>query len=115
MNKLPFPISHNRATKMFELLQVDIWGPYPHNIYNGCEFFFTTVDDFSRSTWVHLLSHKSNATPLLQTFIVFVGKQFDAIVKTVRSDSGLEFYSGPIQEFYSSRGIDVQSSFVDTC
>ena len=92
---------------MFELLHVDIWGPYPYNTYNGCKFFLTIVDDFSRSTWVHLLSHKSNATSLLHAFIIFAEKHFNTTVKTVRSDNGLEFHSGPIQEFYTSEGITV--------
>ena len=114
MHRLPFPISHSRANKVFELLHVDIWGPYPHNTYNGCKFFLTIVDDFSRSTRVHLLSQKSNATPLLQSFILFAEKQFGAVVKTVRSDNGLEFLSDLIQEFYTSKGIAVQTSCVDT-
>ena len=89
-------------------------GPHHIHTYNGCQFFLTIVDDFSRATWVHLLSHKSNATSLLQAFIVFVEKQFAAKVKVVRSDNGMEFHSGPIQAFYTDRGISIQSSCVDT-
>jgi len=96
MHRLPFPLCHYKTSSLFELLHVDIWGPHHLNTYNGCKFFFTIVDDFSRATWVHLLSHKSNATFLLQAFIVFVKKQFDAMVKVMRSDNGMEFHSGPI-------------------
>jgi len=114
MHRSPFPLSNNRAGSLFELLHVDIWGPHHLHTYNGCKFFLTIVDDFSRATWVHLLSHKSNATSLLQAFIVFVEKQFDAKVKIVRSDNGMEFHSGSIQAFYTTRGIAIQSSCVDT-
>jgi len=41
MHRLPFPISHSRANKVFELLHVDILGPYPHSMYNGYKFFLT--------------------------------------------------------------------------
>jgi len=51
---------------------------------------------------------------LLQIFIVFIEKQFDATIKTVISDNSFKFHSDPIQDFYSSRGIDVQSFCVDT-
>ena len=107
MHRSPFPLSNNRAGSLFELLHVDIWGPHHIHTYNGCKFFLTIVDDFSRATWVHLLSHKSNATSLLQAFIVFVEKQSDAKVKVVRSDNGLEFHSRPIQEFYTAKGISI--------
>lgn len=96
MHRLPFPLSHNRASKLFELLHVDILGPHPHSIHNGCKFL-TIVDDFSRSIWVPLLSHKSNATPLLKTFIVSVERLFDAKFKVGRSYNGLDFHSDPIK------------------
>jgi len=56
----------------FELIHVDIWGPYPHKTYNVFQYFLTIVDDYSRATWVHLMAHKSNAFPLLKAFIIFV-------------------------------------------
>ena len=93
---------------------MDIWGLHPFCTYNDYKFFLTIVDDFSRATWVHLLSHKSNATALLQAFIIFVEKQYDANVKTVRSDNGLEFHSGHIQQFYREKGIEIQATCVDT-
>jgi len=89
-------------------------GPHHIHTYNGCQFFLTIVDDFSRATWLHLLWNKNNATSLLEAFIVFVEKQFNAKVKVVRSDNGMEFHSGPIQEFYSTKGIAIESSCVDT-
>ena len=114
MHRLPFPLSQKRASKLFDLLHVDIWGPYPYSTYNGCKFFLRIVDDFSRVTRVHLLSHKSNATSMLQAFTFFIEKQFEANVKIVRSDNGMEFRSGPIKQFYSDEGIKLQSFCVDT-
>ena len=45
-----FPISNSRACKLFELLHVDLWGPYATPTYNGYKYFLTIVDDFSRAT-----------------------------------------------------------------
>ena len=73
MHRHSFPLSTTRAQHCFDLLYVDIWGPYPHSkMVPG--FFLTIVDDHSRATWVHLLAHKSNAFPLLRAFIIFVEK-----------------------------------------
>jgi len=72
MYRNSFPLSNIRATSYFELLHVDIWGPYPHSTYNGSQYFLTLVDDHFRATWVHLLGHKSNAFPLLKYFVLFL-------------------------------------------
>ena len=91
LHRQSFPLSTSRALNCFNLLHVDIWGPYSHRTYNGSRFFLTIVDDHSRATWVHLLAHKSNAFPLLKAFVSFVETQFGAIVQVIRSDNGMEF------------------------
>ena len=58
--------------------------------YNGFRYFLTIVNDYSRTTWTHLLATKSNALPLLRGFIQMVLTQFNARVKTIRSANALE-------------------------
>lgn len=60
-----FPLSSTRAKVVFELIHVDIWGAYKCTTYDGYKYFLTIVDDYSRATWVHLMSSKSNAFPFL--------------------------------------------------
>jgi len=103
----------NKALKKFEVLHVDLWGPYKCRTYNGFQYFQTVVDDCSRATWVHLLSHKSNAFPILQVFILQMEKQFDAAVKIIRSDNGLEFQDTSALQFYKEQGIIHQTSCVE--
>jgi len=43
-----------------------------------------------------------------------VKNQFERNVKTVHSDNGLEFKSGPMLQFYSEKGILHQTNCVDT-
>ena len=92
------------------MIHVDIWGPYPHKTHDGARFFLTIVDDCSRATWIHLLTHKSNAFPLLKAFVAFVGTQFGTAVKIIRSDNGLEFKDTSALEFYKANGIIHQTS-----
>lgn len=50
--KLPFTDSQSHASSAFELIHLDIWGPYKLP-YNGkYRFFLTLVDDHSRHTWI---------------------------------------------------------------
>ncbi|KAL0388423.1 UNVERIFIED_CONTAM: Retrovirus-related Pol polyprotein from transposon RE2 [Sesamum radiatum] len=92
-SRLPFQTSTSKSSTLFELIHIDLWGPYKHASLSGCHFFLTIVDDYSRTTWTYLLKHKSQAVPLLETYLQMVQTQFDAKVKFVRSDNGLEFLS----------------------
>jgi len=91
LHRQPFPVSSTQASKPFELLHVDIWGSYKCKTYDGFQYFLTIVDDCSRATWVHLLSQKSNAFPILRAFVTQMETQFNAVIKIIRSNNGLEF------------------------
>lgn len=57
----------------------------------GAFYFFTIVDDFSRSIWIYLLSEKREVANTLKIFMTIVQTQFDKTIKVVRSDNGAEF------------------------
>jgi hypothetical protein len=105
--KLSYPLSISQATKSFELLHMDIWGPYSTATLHGHKYFLTIVDDFSRFTWLVLLKGKNEVASQVQHFIHLVENQFDSKVKIVRSDNGPEF---SIPSFYASKGIVHQTS-----
>ena len=50
--KLSFPLSKSRASSIFALIHMDIWGPYRVPTLSGHQFFLTVVDDHSRYTWL---------------------------------------------------------------
>lgn len=58
---LSFPVSKSSCNKIFELIHVDIWGPYSISSIQGHRYFLTIVDDFSRFTWLFLMPSKSDA------------------------------------------------------
>ena len=51
-----FSESINKASVPFELIHVDLWGPYRTKSSCGAVYFLTIVDDYSRAVWIHLLS-----------------------------------------------------------
>ena len=65
--KLSFSQSMSRAFAIFELIHLDIWGPFSKISIHGHKYFLTILDDFSRYTWVILLKSK----PEVQTHTKF--------------------------------------------
>lgn len=103
--RLPFKPRTTLTSDIFELLHVDLWGPYHTPTYNHFKYFMTIVDDFSRSTWMQLLSTKSNALQTLKNFITMIENQFETTVKKVRTDNGLEFINTEATNFFKTKGI----------
>jgi len=63
--RLPFPLSTIKSHSPFNLLHCDIWGPHKPPTHFGKCFFLTTVDDYTRCTWLFLMNHKSETQHLL--------------------------------------------------
>ncbi|KAL0423503.1 UNVERIFIED_CONTAM: Retrovirus-related Pol polyprotein from transposon RE2 [Sesamum radiatum] len=103
--RLPFLSSETYSENVFNLIHVDIWGPYNQFSVSGCTYMLTVVDDCSRATWVFLMKHKSQTVTLLENFYQMVLTQFDRKIKTVRTDNGLEFVSEKCQLFLQNHGI----------
>ena len=79
------------VVKPFEILHVNIRDPRRTATYDGYKLFLSIVDDYSRATWIFLLSHKSNVVSMLVSFISYIETQFHTQVQIVRSDNGHEF------------------------
>lgn len=57
--KKPFPESTITTSKNFEVLNGDLWGPYHIETHDGYNYFFTIVDDHSRSIMTQILESGS--------------------------------------------------------
>ena len=104
-SRLPFPISTIRTSNCFDILHVDVWGPYKIPSLTGARFFLTIMDDFSRATWTFLLHHKYDVFHIFSKFLSMVPTQFKICVKTIRSDNGGEFLSTRFKTLLNSYGI----------
>lgn len=108
--RLSFQNSSSHAKESFELLHMDICGPYKVPYKSKYRYFLTLVDDYSRNTWVYLLKLKSDALATLKLFLQYVSNHFKKSVKFLRSDNALEFTSSECQLFFSENGIIHQTS-----
>lgn len=47
-NRLPFHMSVSKTLSNFDLIHMDVWGPYRIATHNGFKFFLIIVDDHSK-------------------------------------------------------------------
>ncbi|KAL0458745.1 UNVERIFIED_CONTAM: Copia protein, partial [Sesamum latifolium] len=104
--RISFSLSDMHTCKPFDLMHIDIWGPYKQPSLSGCHFVLTVVDDYSRVTWTFLLHPKSHAIPTMSSFLTKVSTQFEAKVRVIRTDNGSEFLSLSFQTLLQTHGIE---------
>ncbi|KAL2892553.1 Retrovirus-related Pol polyprotein from transposon TNT 1-94 [Bienertia sinuspersici] len=109
-HKLPFPISKSIAKNCFDLLHIDLWGPYKVPALNGAKYFLTILDDCSRVTWTFLLNNKMQVYKTMVGFIAMIENQFGRSIKMFRSDNGSELIKEQCMSFFMAKGITHQKS-----
>ena len=112
--RLPFRSSFIKTTSPFEILHVDVWGPYSSPTYDGCTYFLTVVDDSTRCTWVFLMKYKSQSLTFLQQLSNYIENQFHTTIKVVRTNHARELCDGNNLRWYIAKGITHQTNCVDT-
>ena len=109
-----FPNSENLSSCIFDLLHLDVWGPFHVPTFDGYKMFLTIVDDHSRMTWIFLLKLKSDVVVVLRNFFQLVSTQFGKRVKVLRSDNGTEFVNSNCHALFTSLGIVHQKTCIYT-
>ncbi|XP_074297859.1 uncharacterized protein LOC141628650 [Silene latifolia] len=107
---LPFHRSFSHASHSFELLHMDVWGPYRIPTLTGAKSILTILDDHTRTTWTYLIQSKHQVPFLIKAFLVYIDTQFSGKVKIIRTDNGTEFIQGPCSKMFTERGILHQNS-----
>ena len=107
-----FPTSSNNAKEVFDLIHIDLWGPYRTTALCGSKYFLTIVDDHSRAVWLYLLPDKQLVSQQIRNFLVMIEDQFSKKVKIIRSDNGTEFTC--LSRFFREEGVIHETSCVYT-
>lgn len=103
----------SRAKRSFELVHIDIWGPYNVSTRNGHRYFLTIVDDHTRVTWIQLLKAKNDAYAAIVKFVNMARNQYNKGVKRLRSDNALEFNDQQCKPLLDALEIIHETSCVD--
>jgi len=113
-HRLPFERSTISTKNPFELVHMDLWGPYRTPNVNGARYFVTIVDDYTRNTWTQLLQGKSQVYTAIEYFLSMVETQFKTKVIMIRTDNGTEFIQSLCLNLFGLKGILHQWSIVKT-
>ena len=60
----------NQIFAPFELVHLDVWGPCLVVSPTGFRYLVTFVDDYSRTTWLHLMKNRSELFSHFRAFCV---------------------------------------------
>lgn len=94
------------STSPFQLVHIDMLGPYHTPTYNGFKYFLTLVDNFSRVTWTHLFSYNCGALFILKAFTSMVKTQLHSSGQCLRSNNAYELgFFFESKTFFVSQGI----------
>lgn len=88
--RLAFVSNNNLASQPFDLIHLDVWGPFSVDSIEGFRYFLTLVDDCTRFTWVYMLKQKSDVSVVFPAFITMIHTQFQVKIKAIRSDNAPE-------------------------
>jgi GAG-pre-integrase domain len=75
-----------QSGRLLEIIHTDICSSFLTLSLNGHKLFITFIDDYSRYTYVYLISEKSEALDKFKIFKAEVENQHNLKIKTVRSD-----------------------------
>lgn len=67
-----FTASESCSTSIFELVHMDMWGPYRLKTHGNYTYFLTLVDDKSITYWLFLLPNKLSVYYVLTEFLLYV-------------------------------------------
>ena len=100
----PFYPSQNKANYPFEKIHMDTVQSSDISIY-GNKYFLSILDEFTRYGWVFFFKTKSEVFSIFQKWFNQVCNIFNAHIKYIKSDNGLEFINNNFKNFCSQHGI----------
>ena len=98
----------HRASKVGELLHMDLCGPYPTQAPHGERYFFNILDDKSNFGFTCGLKLKSGAFSFYRTTEAFLERSSGLRILAIRCGGELELTAGEMGTHLTSRGIVVQ-------
>ena len=93
------------TTRPLELLHMDLFRPIAYISIGDNKYGFIIVDDYSRFTWVFFVFDKSQVQEKVKISIRRAQKEFNFLIKKVRSDNGTKFKNTHVEEFLDEEGI----------
>ena len=87
---LPFVSHNNMSANPFDIVHIDIWGPFNVSTPVGHRYFLTIVDDCTRATWVYLLCAKADVLTVFPESFNLISTQYNTVIKSLRFNNAPE-------------------------
>ena len=87
---LPFVSHNNMSANPFDIVHIDIWGPFNVSTLVGHRYFLTIVDDCTRATWVYLLCAKAYVLTVFPESFNLISTQYNTVIKSLRFNNAPE-------------------------
>ena len=100
----------NRDTCILGLIHSDISVTMPITSINGSRYHLTSIDDFSRYTWVFFLKKKSEVCEKISELKALIENASGLKINILRYDNGREYVSNYLLHICSQSGVQVQHS-----
>lgn len=78
------------SSSPFDLVHLDIWGPFSVESIEGYKYILTLADDCTRVTWVYMLKNKSDVSYIFPEFLQHIHTQYKTAVKAIHRDNAPE-------------------------
>jgi hypothetical protein len=100
-----YSLTGHCASKVGELLHMDLCGPFPVQAPRGEKYFFNILDDKSNWGFTYGLRLRSDTFDCYLKTEAFLERSTSAVVLTVRSGGELELTAGKMGAHLASKGI----------
>jgi transposase InsO family protein len=104
-NRVKFNTATHSSKGILDYVHFDLWGPSRKPSLGGARYMLNIIDDYSRKVWPYFLKDKSEAFSAFKEWKTMVENQIEKKVKTLRTDSGMEFCSHEFKSYCRSEGI----------
>ncbi|KNZ53850.1 hypothetical protein VP01_3119g2 [Puccinia sorghi] len=110
ITKASFKSKHQRASRPFEELHLDLIGPISPTSREGDKYILTVVDSNTRYCSATPINLKSDVYNTLSNILKFEAKRFGYYPSVLHSDRGREFLNSTMEEFCKEHLIKCRTS-----
>nr|KYP62383.1 Retrovirus-related Pol polyprotein from transposon TNT 1-94 [Cajanus cajan] len=104
-HRIKFPKVVHTTKGTLDYIHADCWGPSRVLSLGGGRYFLSIIDDYSRMTWIYIISHKNQAFRYFKEWKALMENQTGKKIKRFRTNNGLEFCSAEFNTFCKDKGI----------